>query len=53
MPFTITGSALIVAERSPPPSWRMTIEPGRTAPSTRRAIWRGVTPGLQSVGSTD
>ena len=31
MPRTIAGNAATVADRSPPPSWRMTIEPGRTA----------------------
>src|SRR6266545_4253376 len=53
MPLTIAGSAATVAERSPPPSWRMTIEPGRTARSTPRTIALAVTPSRQSAESTD
>ena len=49
MSRTIAGRAARVAERSPPPSWRITIDPGRTAESTRCAISLAEIPGLQSV----
>src|SRR6266542_3028938 len=39
MPRTIAGRALRVAERLPPPSWRITIDPGCTAERTRLVIF--------------
>src|SRR5437763_8046431 len=53
IPRTIAGRAVRVGLRLPPPSWRITIEPGRTAERTRFVIALGELPGRQSAGPTD
>src|SRR5437660_3652998 len=53
MPRTIGGRAVRVEVRLPPPSWRITIEPGRTAERTRLVIAFAELPGRQSVGRSE
>jgi hypothetical protein len=52
MPRMIRGRARIIADWSPPPSWRSTIEPGRTFARTASVIDFAVSEAIQSLGST-